>query len=95
MIQKLIVLLFVPLFLLSFKDDTKYQGLTKSEVRFVKNIERIEEETLSKVYKTIDGNIMVEFGTIKYLLNTSTGFVDNVWVLSDDDISWEELGPEN
>lgn len=95
MIQKLIVLLFVPLFLLSFKDDTKYQGLTKSEVRFVKNIERIEEETLSKVYKTIDGNIMVEFGTIKYLLNTSTGFVDNVWVLSDDDITWEELGPEN
>ena len=94
MIQKLIVLLILPMFLASFKDDTKYVGLTKDEVKFVKNIERMEEEQLSKVYKTADGKVMVEFGSVKYLLNTSTGFVDNMWILGDDDITWEELGPE-
>ena len=95
MIKNLVLLLIVPMFLFSFKDDTKYVGLTKEEVRFVKNIERIEAEILSKVYKTDDGKIMLEFGSIKYLLNASTGFVDNVWILSDDDTTWEELGPEN
>ena len=94
MIKNLVLLLIVPMFLFSFKDDTKYVGLTKEEVKFVKNIERIEVEMLSKVYKTDDGKIMLEFGSIKYLLNASTGFVDNVWILSDDDTTWEELGPE-
>jgi hypothetical protein len=94
MIKKLIVLLIVPVFLFSFSDDTKYAGLTKEEVKFVKSIERMEVEQLSKVYKTLDGKVMVEFGTVKYLLNTSTGFVDNMWILSDDDITWEEMGPE-
>lgn len=94
MIQKLIVLLTVPVLLFSFSDDTKYAGLSKEEVKFVKNIERMEVEQLSKVYKTLDGRVMVEFGTVKYLLNTSTGFVDNMWILSDDDITWEEMGPE-
>ena len=94
MIKNLILLLIVPIFLFSFKDDNKYVGLTKDEVKFVKNIERMETEELSKVYKTDDGKIMLEFGSIKYLLNASTGFVDNVWILSDDNITWEELGPE-
>ena len=94
MIKKLIVLLIVPVLLFSFSDDTKYAGLTKEEVKFVKNIERMEVEQLSKVYKTLDGKVMVEFGTVKYLLNTSTGFVDNMWILGDDDITWEELGSE-
>ena len=54
----------------------------------------MEVEQLSKVYKIANNQIMVEFGTVKYLLNTSTGFVDNMWILSDDDITWEEMGPE-
>jgi hypothetical protein len=37
---------------------------------------------------------MVVFPTAKYLLNTATGFVANVWILSDDDLTWEEMGPE-
>lgn len=94
MIKNLILVLIVPMFLFSFNDDTKYVGLSKDEVRFVKNIERMEAEELTKVYKTADGKVMVEFGTVKYLLNTSTGFVDNMWILGDDDITWEELGPE-
>lgn len=92
--KNLLLLFILPIFLFSFKDDNKYGGLTKDEIRFVKNIERIEEETLSKVYRASTIEIMVEFGTIKYLLNTRTGFVSNVWILGDDDITWEELGPE-
>ena len=94
MIKNLILVLIVPMFLFSFNDDTKYVGLSKDEVRFVKNIERMEAEKLSKVYKTSDNQIMVEFGSVKYLLNTSTGFVENMWILGDDDITWEEMGPE-
>jgi len=92
--KNLLLLFILPIFLFSFKDDNKYAGLTKDEVRFVKNIERIETETLSKVYRVSSIEIMVEFGSIKYLLNTRTGFVANVWILGDDDITWEELGPE-
>jgi hypothetical protein len=94
MIKNLILLLIVPMFLFSFKDDNKYAGLTKDEIKFVKNVERMEEEQLSKVTRTIDGNIILEFGSIKYLLNTSTGFIDNVWILGDDDITWKDMGPE-
>jgi len=32
MIQKLIMLLIIPVLLFSFSDDTKYAGLTKEEV---------------------------------------------------------------
>jgi hypothetical protein len=92
--KKIILLFIVPMLLFSFIDDSKYVGLTKEEIKFVKNIERMQEEELSKVYKINTGKVMVEFGTIKYLLNTSTGFVDNVWILGDDEITWEEMGPE-
>jgi hypothetical protein len=92
--KKIILLFALPMLLFSFIDDSKYVGLTKEEVKFVKNIERMQEEELSKVYKINSGKVMVEFGTIKYLLNTSTGFVDNVWILGDDEITWEEMGPE-
>lgn len=74
--------------------DDKYEGLTKEEKKFVKNIELIELEVLQKVYRVSENTLMVEFGSIKYLLNSETGHVDNVWVLGDDDITWEELGPE-
>jgi hypothetical protein len=94
MIQKLIVLLIVPVFLFSFSDDKKYLGLTKDEIKFVKNVERIETEELVSINKLTKYFILLEFGSIKYLLDTRTGFVNNVWILSDDDITWEEMGPE-
>lgn len=93
MIIKLLSILILPMLLLSFNDD-KYAGLTKSEIKFVKNIERMETESLSKVYKTDEGKIMLEFGSIKYLVNSNAGTVETVWVLGDDDITWENLGPE-
>ena len=80
--------------LFSVVTEDKYKGLTKEEKKFVKNIELIELETLQNIYRASDNTIMVEFGSIKYLLNSETGHVDNVWVLGDDDITWEELGPE-
>lgn len=93
MIIKLFSILILPMLLLSFSDD-KYPGLTKSEIKFVKNIERIETESLSKVYKTDEGKIMLEFSSVKYLLNSNAGTVETVWVLGDDDVTWEDLGPE-
>lgn len=94
MIAKLILLFTFPLFLFSFIDDNKYMGLTKSEVKYVKNLERIETEELQRVYKVGSDRLMVEFGSIKYLINTTSGFAESVWVLSDDDVTWEDLGPE-
>jgi hypothetical protein len=94
MITKLILLFIFPLFLLLFNDDDKYMGLTKSEVKYVKNLERMETEKLQKVYKVDSDRLMVEFGSIKYLINTTSGFAESVWVLSEDDVTWEDLGPE-
>ena len=94
MIKKLIVLLIVPMFLFSFNEDKKYLGLTKDEIKFVKNVERMETEELVSINKLTKYFILLEFGSIKYLLDTRTGFVDNVWVLGDDDVTWIELGPE-
>ena len=51
MIQKLILLLIVPMFLFSFNDDKKYSGLTRDEIKFVKNIERMETEELVSINK--------------------------------------------
>lgn len=93
MIIKLLSILILPMFLLSFSDD-KYTGLTKSEIKHVKNLERMETEELQKVYRVSSNRLMVEFGSIKYLLNTTSGFAESVWVLSDDDVTWEDLGPE-
>lgn len=93
MIIKMILLIFVPMLAFANIDD-KYAGLTESEKKFVKNIERNQEEKLSKIYRLEENKLMVEFGSIKYLLNTATGFVENLWILGDDDITWEEMGPE-
>lgn len=94
MIKKMILLLIIPVLLFSFKDDDKYMGLTKSEIKYVKNLERMETEELQKVYRVGTDRLMVEFGSIKYLINTTSGFAESVWVLGDDDVTWEDLGPE-
>ena len=94
MIKKLVLLLIVPMFLFSFSDDKKYSGLTRDEIKFVKNIERMETEELVSINKLTKYFILLEFGSIKYLLDTRTGFANNVWILGDDDVTWIELGPE-
>jgi hypothetical protein len=92
--KKLFTLVLVSVFLFSFTDNDKYKDLSKSEIKYVKNIERMEEEELVSVTKFAKYMIVLEFGTIKYLLDTRTGFATNVWILNEDDRTWEELGSE-
>jgi hypothetical protein len=79
---------------IALADDGMFRGFTKSEIRFIKNIEVVQQENITSISRQGDTHIMVVFPTAKYLLNLSTGFVANVWILGDDDITWEEMGPE-
>ena len=54
----------------------------------------METEELVSINKFTKYFILLEFGSIKYLLDTRTGFANNVWILSDDEVTWIELGPE-
>jgi hypothetical protein len=79
---------------IALADDGMFRGFTKSEIKFIKNIEVVQQENITSISRQGDTHIMVVFPTAKYLLNLSTGFVANVWILGDDDITWEEMGPE-
>jgi hypothetical protein len=79
---------------IALADDGMFRGFTKSEVKFIKNVEIVQQERITNISRQGDTHIMVVFPTAKYLLNLSTGFVANVWILSDDDLTWEEMGPE-
>jgi hypothetical protein len=79
---------------IALADDGMFRGFTKSEVKFIKNVEVVQQERITNISRQGDTHIMVVFPTAKYLLNLSTGFVANVWILSDDDLTWEEMGPE-
>lgn len=78
----------------TFADDGMYKGFTKSEKRFIKNVENVQQEYITSITREDPGYVMVVFPTAKYLLNINTGFVANMWILGDDDITWEEMGPE-
>jgi hypothetical protein len=90
----LFVLLITNIAFSGVTDDGMYNGLTKSEKKFVKNIEIMQQEHIVSITRQSPSYILVVFPTAKYLLNTATGFVSNVWILSDDDLTWEEMGPE-
>jgi hypothetical protein len=79
---------------IALADDGMFRGFTKSEVKFIKNVEIVQQERITNISRQGDTHIMIVFPTAKYLLNLSTGFVANVWILSDDDLTWEEMGPE-
>ena len=79
---------------IALADDGMFRGFTKSEVKFIKNVEVVQQERITSISRQGDTHIMIVFPTAKYLLNTATGFVANVWILSDDDLTWEEMGPE-
>ena len=92
--KSLLLFLFMSTTTLILADDGMYKGFTKSEKRFIKNVETIQQEYITSITRQEDGYVMVVFPTAKYLLNTATGFVANVWILGDDDVTWEEMGPE-
>jgi hypothetical protein len=79
---------------IALANDGMFRGYTKSEIRFIKNVEVVQQENITSISRQGDSYILVVFPTAKYLLNTATGFVSNVWILGDDDITWEEMGPE-
>lgn len=92
--KSLLLFLLISTTTLVLADDGMYKGFTKSEKRFIKNVETVQQEHITSITRQEDGYVMVIFPTAKYLLNTTTGFVANVWILGDDDITWEEMGPE-
>ena len=65
------------------------KNLSKSEKRFVNNVIEITNDVLVDVTKRNDGIIVVEFWNTMYTLN-EFGYIDEVWVLEDED--WMALG---
>ena len=92
--KSLLLFLFMSTTTLILADDGMYKGFTKSEKRFIKNVETVQQEYITSITRQEDGYVMLVFPTAKYLLNINTGFVANMWILGDDDITWEEMGPE-
>ena len=92
--KSLLLFLFMSTTTLILADDGMYKGFTKSEKRFIKNVETVQQEYITSITRQEDGYVMLVFPTAKYLLNINTGFVANLWILGDDDITWEEMGPE-
>ncbi len=65
------------------------KNLSKSEKRFVNNVIEITNDVIVDVTKRNDGIIVVEFWNTMYTL-TEFGYIDEVWVLEDED--WMALG---
>ena len=65
------------------------KNLSKSERKFVKNVIELTNDVLVDVTKRNDGIIVVEFWNTMYTL-TEFGYIDEVWVLEDED--WMALG---
>lgn len=70
------------------------QTFTKIEKRFVRNIMMNHLEPVTRIYKLKTGEIMIEFPTKLFELGTD-GYITNVWILGDDDQTWEWLDPED
>jgi hypothetical protein len=87
----------ITLALLSFTYAEPYpipQTFSKVEKRFVRNIMLHHLEPVNKIYKLKTGEIMVEFPTKVFELGTD-GYITNVWILGDDEETWEWLNPED
>lgn len=65
------------------------KNLTRSEKKYVKNVIELTNDVLVNVTKRNDGIIVIEFWNTMYTL-TENGYIDEVWVLEDED--WMALG---
>lgn len=70
-----------------------YGMITKEEQRHINNIKIKQRETVESIVKNDNGEILVCFPTAKYLL--ADGYTKKLWILSDDDITWEDMGDES
>lgn len=74
-------------------NDEIYKELTKQEVKYVKSIVSMQREDALSVVRNENNTLLIIFPTAKYLID-SKGYVVNVWILSDDDITWEDMGQD-
>ena len=74
-------------------NDEIYKELTKQEIKYVKSIVSMQREDALSVVRNENNTLLIVFPTAKYLIN-SKGYVVNVWILSDDDITWEDMGQD-
>ena len=74
-------------------NDEIYKELTKQEIKYVKSIVSMQREDALSVVRNENNTLLIVFPTAKYLID-SKGYVVNVWILSDDDITWEDMGQD-
>jgi hypothetical protein len=70
------------------------QTYSKFEKRIIRNIMMNHLEPVTRIYKLKTGEIMIEFPSKLFELGTD-GYITNVWILGDDDETWEWLDPED
>jgi len=90
-------LLMIGLALFSFTYPKPYpipESYTKFEKRFIRNIMLHHMESVITIYKVETGEIMIEFPTKVFELGTD-GYIKNVWILGDDEETWELLDPND
>jgi hypothetical protein len=88
----LTLLLFVSISVNASNDDI-YKELTKQEIKYVKSIVSMQREDALSVVRNENNTLLIIFPTAKYLID-SKGYVVNVWILGDDDITWEDMGQD-
>jgi hypothetical protein len=74
-------------------NDEIYKELTKQEIKYVKSIISMQREDALSVVRNENNTLLIIFPTAKYLID-SKGYVVNVWILGDDDITWEDMGQD-
>lgn len=88
----LTLILFVSLNVIASNDEI-YKELTKQEVKYVKSIVIMQKEDALSVVRNENNTLLIIFPTAKYLID-SKGYVVNLWILGDDDITWEDMGQD-
>ena len=53
----------------------------------------IQNENIISITRNETNTFLVVFPTAKYLMD-SKGYITNVWILGDDDLTWEDMGQE-
>ena len=88
----LTLLLFVSINVNASNDDI-YKELTKQEVKYVKSIVSMQREDALSVVRNENNTLLITFPTAKYLINFK-GYIINLWILGDDEVTWEDMGQD-
>jgi hypothetical protein len=88
----LTLLLFVSVNVNASNDEI-YKELTKQEIKYVKSIVSMQREDALSVVRNENNTLLIIFPTAKYLID-SKGYITNLWILGDDEITWEDMGQD-